>query len=115
MKQRFIFILFFVIVSSIIYAQDTGEIIKGKVSFVTSKNIYVKFSSTKSINIGDTLRISNKTNPCLIVKNKSSISCVCSKIGDCDIKKDDEVIFKNSNNIVEKIKEERKRAMMLKV
>ncbi|RLD77010.1 MAG: hypothetical protein DRJ10_12665 [Bacteroidetes bacterium] len=108
MKQRFIFILFFVIVSSIIYGQDTGEIIKGKVSFVTSKNIYVKFSSTKSINIGDTLRISNKTSPCLIVKNKSSISCVCSKIGDCDIKKDDEVIFKNSNNIVEKIKEEKK-------
>ncbi len=106
MKQSFIFILFFLIVSSIIYGQDSDEIIKGKVSFVTSKNIYVKFNSTKSINIGDTLQISNKTTPCLIVKNKSSISCVCSKIGDCDVKKDDEVIYKNSNK-VEKIKKEK--------
>ncbi len=106
MKNLFIVILFFAFISSNIFAQDKIEL-KGTVSFVTSNNVYIKFSSTKSIAIGDTLQISNKTAPCLIVKNKSSISCVCSKIGNCDIKKDDEVIHKKSNNAREKIKKEK--------
>lgn len=54
----------------------------GKVSYITSQNVYVKFKSTEHIGIGDTLFVNLKGNmiPVLIVDNKSSISCVCSPI-----------------------------------
>ena len=76
------------------YGQETSPALKGKVSFITSKNIYVKFDDTKQISIGDTLYISITNSPCLIVTNKSSSSCVSTLINDCDINKDDEILYK---------------------
>ena len=76
------------------YGQETSPALKGKVSFITSKNIYVKFDDTKQISIGDTLYISKTNSPCLIVTNKSSSSCVSTLINDCDINKDDEILYK---------------------
>ncbi len=54
----------------------------GKVSYVTSENIYVRFNSTKHILIGDTLFVerNGKDVPALRVTNLSSISCVCVPI-----------------------------------
>jgi hypothetical protein len=62
--------------------QTLGEVQEGSVSFVTSQNVYVKFQSTKNISAGDTLFIIKDTKkiPALIVKDLSSISCVCTRI-----------------------------------
>ena len=91
-----------VITSSNIFGQEKDQLINGKVSFVTSKNVYVKFDNTENIKIGDTLKFLNQTRPCLLVKNKSSNSVVCTSIFECDVKKGDEVYYnystKNKNN-----------------
>ena len=62
--------------------QTLTEAKDGTVSYVTSQNVYVKFQSTENILVGDTLFISqaSKFMPVLIVKELSSISCVCIPI-----------------------------------
>jgi len=57
---------------------------EGVVSFVTSQNVYVKFSSTANIRSGDTLysRQNDAALPALIVKDLSSTSCVCIPLGE---------------------------------
>lgn len=56
----------------------------GKVSYVSSQNVYVKFESTKNISVGDTLFKTQNNNfvPVLIVTALSSTSCVCTSISD---------------------------------
>ena len=104
MRYKFIFISFIIITCSNIFGQEKDQLINGKVSFVTSKNIYVKFDDTKNINIGDTLKFLNQKTACLVVKNKSSNSVVCSVIYECNVKKGDEVYYNYSskNKNVEK-------------
>ena len=75
------------------FAQDTNQIVKGKATFVTSKNVYVKFNDTNMIKLGDTLMTSNKT-PCLIATNKSSNSVVGVRLNDCDVKVNDIISYK---------------------
>lgn len=65
----------------------------GKVTFITSNNVYVKFDNTEIITVGDTLKFVNQISPCLLVKSKSSKSLVCSTINDCTVNKGDEVYF----------------------
>ncbi len=50
----------------------------GAVSYVSSQNVYVKFSNTVRIEVGDTLYITSGTDlkPALVVTAKSSISCI---------------------------------------
>jgi hypothetical protein len=62
--------------------QTPGETLEGSVSYKTSQNVYVKFQSTESILVGDTLFVVQdaKMIPVLIVKDLSSISCVCTPI-----------------------------------
>ncbi len=86
-------ILFIAISGSNIYGQDDNQLIIGKVSFVTSRNIYVKFIDTEDIQIGDSLRFMNQIKPCLVVKSKSSSSVVCSIVNDCKVNKGDDVYF----------------------
>ena len=64
--------------------QQAKENLLGKVSFVSSQNIYVKFKSTAGISAGDTLYISSEERliPVLIVNNLSSVSCVCTAISE---------------------------------
>ena len=85
MKCKYTFILFIMIITNSLFGQETDFVIEGKVSFMTSKNIYVKFESTEKIKVGDSLWISSSGLPCLLVKNKSSNSVVCSIINDCII------------------------------
>lgn len=56
----------------------------GKVSFVSSQNIYVRFKSSEGINIGDTLYIpgDDKLLPALTVNSLSSVSCLCTSIAE---------------------------------
>ena len=65
-------------------AQESGELLDGKVSYITGENIYVRFASTNQIENGDTLFIRDKNGltPALLVDNKSSISCLCSVLGE---------------------------------
>ena len=97
MKYKFIFISIFIFTCSNVFGQVKDQLITGKVSFVTSKNVYVKFNNTQNINVGDSLRFFNILIPCLLVKNKSSNSVVCSKIYECEVKKGDEIYYKSSD------------------
>ena len=62
-----------------IKAQRNGLTVTGKISYISSQNVYVKFESTKDLKAGDTLYIKEKNDliPALIVNNLSSTSCVC--------------------------------------
>jgi len=75
------------------FGQKVKSSITGRVSFVTSANVYVKFDSTDNIKIGDSLTIAGAKTPCLLVKNKSSKSLVCSVINGCQVKVGSQVIF----------------------
>ncbi|MCJ7467867.1 MAG: hypothetical protein MUO53_14390 [Maribacter sp.] len=76
-----------------VFAQDKEQVLQGQVTFVTTQNIYVKFADTETIIIGDTLRLATTNSACLLVKSKSSTSCVCSIVSDCAIQKGDEVLY----------------------
>ena len=80
------------VISGNVIAQDNYQTVIGKVTFVTSKNAYVKFDNTSVISIGDTLQAPNKEK-CLVVTNKSSNSVVCQKINNCQINKEDKIIY----------------------
>ena len=60
------------------------ENLVGKVSFVSSQNIYVRFKSCEGISVGDTLYIPEGDTlvPALIVNSLSSVSCLCSSLSD---------------------------------
>lgn len=68
---------------------------EGAASYVSSLNVYVKFSSTESINKGDTLFTYNGTAhlPALVVKDKSSTSCVCTALLKEKVKAGDKFYF----------------------
>jgi len=75
-----------------LFSQES--VLNGEVSFVTSNNIYVRFDDTSLIKIGDSLRIDgHKGEPCLLVNSKSTTSCVCRFLDDCEITKGEKVIF----------------------
>lgn len=93
MKNILIFIVFLGLFCPKIFGQEHNGVLKGKVTFITSQNVYVKFENTENIQIGDTLKIASNNSPCLIVNNKSSNSCVAVLINGCNVKKDDEILF----------------------
>lgn len=64
--------------------QSATENLVGKVSFVSSQNIYVRFKSSEGISVGDTLYIAagDTLAPVLIVNSLSSVSCLCSAISE---------------------------------
>ena len=82
-----------------IFAQQGDFVSKnGVVTFKASENIYVRFSDTDLISIGDTL-YSNKDGvlfPCMTVSKKSSSSCICIRIENCSIDIDDAVVFQKN-------------------
>jgi len=79
-----------------LFGQSQTESIEGKISYITSQSVYVKFESTKSISSGDTLysEQEGKLLPILVVKNISSISCVCTSISDQNLKVSDVIVAK---------------------
>lgn len=64
--------------------QSVTENLVGKVSFVSSQNIYVRFKSCEGISAGDTLFIAegDALIPALVVNSLSSVSCLCSSLSD---------------------------------
>ena len=70
-----IFIFFFAVS---VFAQTGNEkIVSGRVSYISSQNIYVQFENTTGIETGDTLFVKEKNNfiPTVKVEHKSSTSC----------------------------------------
>jgi hypothetical protein len=81
--MRQVFLLIFTASVCIgINGQTVVENLSGKVSFISSQSVYVKFKSTQGISVGDTLYIpaDDRLVPVLLVKNLSSTSCVCTNI-----------------------------------
>lgn len=82
MKYQLSFIFLFVLSVVSLVGQNTTEYTQGNVSYITSQNVYVQFVNTEGIQIGDTLfTIKNNSHlPALVVKNLSSISCICNTL-----------------------------------
>ena len=86
-----VFILFFSGLS--LQAQTVAKAKEGTVSFITSQSVYVKFPSTENISVGDTLFSIQDAGklPVLVVKDLSSISCVCTSISSKKLAVEDKV------------------------
>ncbi len=98
-------VVFILIVGSNIFGQDKRE---GKISYITSQHVYVKLSSTEDLSEGDTLYImqGDEDVPALLIKNLSSISCVCIPLMSKPFKVSDDVYAKtfievDSESIIE--------------
>jgi len=78
-----VILLFTIFALCINLSGQTGNAnLTGRVSFVSSQNIYVKFKNTSGISSGDTLFITSggKLVPVLKVNNLSTTSCICSTL-----------------------------------
>ena len=91
-----------IVFSAGLTGQTVSQNIVGKVSFISSQNVYIKFKSTNGIAAGDTLYITSgdKVIPAFIVKNLSSMSCVCQPISAENIPVDHLVIARGRINYV---------------
>ncbi len=77
-------------------AQEKVDIMEGTVSYITGKNVYVKFMNTNGIENGDTLFMNENEVliPVLVVQHHSSISCLCNPVGDNTFQISDKMIAK---------------------
>jgi hypothetical protein len=75
-------VIFLLLSGLVLEGQNLSEPLEGSVSYVTSQNVYVKFTSTANFAAGDTLfkKQGDKLVPVLVIKDLSSISCVCIPI-----------------------------------
>lgn len=105
MKGGITAILVLAFLSSLSGQKEGIKHLQGVVTFKASENIYVRFGDTETIQIGDTLFYNNLgiLSPCMTVSKKSSSSCICLKILDCKIQKDDEVTYIGKPRIPQKI------------
>ena len=96
MKSIFHILLFMTFAFSL-NGQTQIVLEKGTVTYLSSRNVYIKFATTKNINIGDTLFIKQNEDliPALVVTNKSSTSSVCTPLISEKMKVSDEVFAKS--------------------
>jgi hypothetical protein len=96
MRKVFLSLLI-ICIAGIISAQTNNKLLNGKVSYVSSQNVYVKFESTNTIQVGDTLFLQkdNKQIPVLIVNNLSSTSCVCTPISNVNLMVSTQIVANN--------------------
>ncbi len=101
MKKSIVAIALFTLTWVTSFSQGVDTIISGKVSFITSDNIYVRFDKTDHISIGDTLYSGSPSAmvSCLVVTQKSSTSCVCTSIQQCDPQVEQEVFYTYKMNV----------------
>jgi hypothetical protein len=92
--KRILSLLLFIGTALIVHSQNAVELKDGTVSYITSQNVYTKFQTTERISAGDTLFIfkDSKMIPVLIVKDLSSVSCVCSPISTTKLTLSDKVV-----------------------
>jgi hypothetical protein len=97
MKRLLIYILFSFFSLSGLISQTDSNLDQGIVSYKSTTNVYVKFSSTKNIKIGDTLfvQLDSRLVPALVVKHLSSISAVGTPLGNIVLEVNDRTVAKN--------------------
>jgi hypothetical protein len=95
MIRNIISIIIFFLLGTALHSQDI-QWKDGKVTFLSSRNVYVKFASTELIEIGDSLYIKqgNDYIPAMVVGNKSSTSTVCTPFANQKMNKGDDVFAK---------------------
>lgn len=76
MKRLLHILLLLILAGTTLRGQESLE---GKVTYLTSQHVYVRFSSTAGLADGDTLLVSGS--PALVILNHSSTSCVCEPLG----------------------------------
>lgn len=66
-----------------VMAQSEDNVLQGNVSYVGNQNVYVSFVNTDGIKVGDSLYVMQEKSwkAVLVVKDFSSISCVCTPVG----------------------------------
>jgi hypothetical protein len=81
-----------------LYGQGAKTLIEGKISYITTQNIYVKFEQAGIVQVGDTIfmRKEEKLLPLFIAESVSSTSCVGKPLGTSELKISDLVIAKSS-------------------
>lgn len=83
MKKYPLFVFMLLLLGTqVAFGQRDTLLEKGVATYTSSQNVYVKFASTEHINKGDTLFVEKNSQllPALIVKDKSSTSCVCTSL-----------------------------------
>ena len=81
--MRYLLLTLIILVTGLnVLGQDQNEVREGKISFITTQSVYVKFSSMELISEGDTLYIKQGETlvPALQIRNLSSMSCVCNPL-----------------------------------
>ena len=99
-----VFVVIFIITAIYSFSQNTLNFTEGAVSYITGQNIYVKFTSTEGIENGDTLFVqrNGKIIPALLVQHHSSISCLCTAIGENTFEVSDAVFSRKKNTGLQK-------------
>ena len=82
--MKYLLLLLFVIMGLYTNAQTKTAVPEGAVSYVTSQNVYVRYTSTEHLKPGDTLFVDQdgKMMPVLTISSLSSISAVCKPLGE---------------------------------
>ncbi|WP_027585383.1 hypothetical protein [Prolixibacter bellariivorans] len=90
MRKTIIPFIFLVFAGYFAQAQDAKRL-NGKVSYISAQHVYVRFTSTDGIDVGDTLYVEAKGKriPGLVVVQRSSISCVTTVVGNYSPKMND--------------------------
>jgi hypothetical protein len=107
-KLIILLLLLFSVMAEASYAQTAEEVVEGKVSYVTSSSVYVRFENTSHIQAGDTLYFDKNglPTPALIVKNKSSLSCVCQPLEGINLRVDDRIISRKVTQVAQETVEQ---------
>lgn len=82
--RKIIILLVLILLTPVLRGQAPEIVqVEGRVSYLSQQNVYVRFPSTQGISVGDTLyMLSDGVKvPALVVKQRSSISCVTQTIG----------------------------------
>lgn len=81
LKHNILALALFVLGLTPLHSQSPPALLQGIVTFKSSVNVYVKYPSTETIRVGDTLYHSKDSLiPCLVVSYISSTSCVGKNI-----------------------------------
>ena len=97
-----IYIIILAVLSISLEAQTVSDNLQGKVSFISSQNIYVRFKSTEGITAGDTLFMLSKGKlmPVMIVNNLSSSSCVCTPLPTINMSVTQDIVARTKSKAV---------------
>jgi hypothetical protein len=83
-------------------AQESQKLMSGRISFVTTQNVYAKFQTTRGIHPGDTVfrLLEDRLVPLFRIESISSVSCSGKAFDPASVKVDDDVFAKPSVNPV---------------